>query len=281
MQDNRLVEGRSVARLALEGDRRLLGDKRQRHELGKATGLALEVANAVQVARDVDRALDMAEHDRRGRAEPDAVRGAHYLEPLLRVDLVGAEDGAYLVVEDLRSRAGQTAEPGLLQLAQVVLERPLHGGRALPDFEWRECVHMNLGLGGLDGAQHFEVPLAGKAGVDPALQADLCAATFPGLSRAASDFAGLEQRGGAAEILGEAALRKGAEATAEIADIGVVDVAADDVGDVVADTVAAALIREPRQERDLGAARVEQRLGVFEVEQLLGFGACEGLGEGG
>ena len=281
VQDNRLVEGRAVAGLALESDRRLFGDKRQRHEFGKAARLALEVANAVQVARDVDRALDMAEHDRRGRAEPDAVCGAHHLEPLLGVDLVGAEHGAHFVVKDLGGGAREAAEPGLLQLAQVVLEGPLHRRRALPDFEWRERVDVDLGLGCLDGAQHFEVPLAGEARMDPTLQTDLGAAALPGLDRTTGDLAGLQQIGGAAEVLGEAPLREGAEATAEIADVGVVDVAADDVGDVVADTVAAALIREPRQERDLGAARVEQRLGVFEVEQLLGFGACECLGKGG
>jgi hypothetical protein len=37
------------------------------------------------------------------------------LEPLLGVDLVGADDGADLVVEDLGRGARQRLEPGLLE----------------------------------------------------------------------------------------------------------------------------------------------------------------------
>ena len=52
--------------------------------------------------------------------KPTRVRGLHHLEPLRGVDLVGAELGADLVVEDLGRGAGQRAEAGLLQAAQEV-----------------------------------------------------------------------------------------------------------------------------------------------------------------
>ena len=45
---------------------------------------------------------------------PTRVRGAVGFEPLVRRDLVGAEDRADLVVEDLRRGPGQELRPGLL-----------------------------------------------------------------------------------------------------------------------------------------------------------------------
>ena len=146
----------------------------------------------------MDGTLDVAEHDRRRRAHADGVRSAHHLEPLLGIDLVGAEDGAYLVVEDLGGGAGHAAEPGLLQLAQVVGQSPLHRRRALPDLERRKRVHVDLGLRGLHGAQYVEVPLAGEARVDAALQAHLGAAALPGLDRAPGNLIDVEQVRGTA-----------------------------------------------------------------------------------
>src|SRR3546814_3782319 len=58
------------------------------------------------------RRLDMAVHDRGGRLQPDAVRGLHYLQPLVGVYLVGADDRPDLVVQDFRRRARQGAEAG-------------------------------------------------------------------------------------------------------------------------------------------------------------------------
>ena len=69
--------------------------------------------------------------------------------------------------------------------------------------------------------------------MDPALQADLGGAALPGLDGAPGDLVDAQEVGGAAEVLGELALGEGAEAAAEVADVGVVDVPADDVGDAV------------------------------------------------
>ena len=101
--------------LAAQRDRRLVGHERQRHELGEAARLALQVARTrEQVPRLVARLLDVPEHHRRRRAQADLVRGAHDLEPLRGRDLVGAEDAPHVVVQDLRGGAGQRAEARLL-----------------------------------------------------------------------------------------------------------------------------------------------------------------------
>ena len=195
-------------------DRRLVRDERQRHELGEAAGLALEVADGEQVPGLVPRLLDVPEHHRRRRAEADAVRRAHDLEPLCRRDLVGAQDPPHLVIEDLGRGARQRAEPRVLEAQQVVLQIPLGRRGSLPDLERRERVHVDRRYRVLHGTQQIQVPATGESRMDPALQADLGAAALPRLDGAPGDLVDAQEVGGAAEVLGELALGEGAEAAA-------------------------------------------------------------------
>src|SRR5207247_5588824 len=70
--------------------------------------------------------------------------------------------------------------------------------------------------------------------VDAALQAHLGGAALPSFLDPPLDLREVEVVGPAAQIFAELALREGAELTAEIADVGVVDVAGHDVADCVA-----------------------------------------------
>ena len=74
-----------------------------------------------------------------------------------------------------------------------------------------------------------EICLAGIVRMDAALHADFGRAALPRLLRAARDLVEREIVGPAAQILAELALREGAELAAEVADVGVVDVAVDDI----------------------------------------------------
>ncbi len=107
VHQQRLAEGRAPPGLVLEVDRGGHVHEGQRHELGEAARLALQGPGAHHVAGPAHRVLDRAEHDGDVGAQADAVRRAVRLEPLLGVDLVGADDGAHLVVEDLGRRARQ------------------------------------------------------------------------------------------------------------------------------------------------------------------------------
>ncbi len=157
MHQHRLAVGRAAPCPALEVDRRLHRHEGQRHEFGEAAGARLQCADAQQMPRPVLVAVDMTVHDRDRAAQPDAMRRLHDLEPLPGLDLVGADHGADLVVEDLGRGAGQGAEPGLLQLAQKVRDRAAEGLGALPDLERREGVDMNAGHRLLDGAADREI----------------------------------------------------------------------------------------------------------------------------
>ena len=144
VHQQRLAEGRAAPRLAAEVHRRFHMDEGQRHEFGEAARLGLQVAQRQQMARPVQRPLDMAEHDGGGacagrgecavRATSSHSRG---------VDLVRADDGADLVVQDLRRGARQGAEAGRLQPRQVVAQRQAERRRALRHLERREGVDVH------------------------------------------------------------------------------------------------------------------------------------------
>jgi hypothetical protein len=70
--------------------------------------------------------------------------------------------------------------------------------------------------------------------MDTALQAHFRCPAIPRFNRAALDFFNIEIVRRAAQILVRAAFREGAELAPEMADVGVIDVAVDDIADGVA-----------------------------------------------
>ena len=187
------------------------------------------------------------------------MRRLHHLEPLRGVDLVRAQNGADLVVEDLRGGARQRAEAGVLQPAQEGLERDAERRRALPHLERRERVDVHVGRRFLHRAAEVEIGLAGVVGVDAALHADFGGAALPGLDHAALHLVEPEVVGLAAQVLGQLALGEGAELALEVADVGVVDVAVDDVGDDVAARLAPQRVGGAHHRFEVGAAGAEER----------------------
>ena len=201
--------------------------------------------------------------------------GALHVEPLAGVDLVGADDGADLVVEDFRRRAGQGAETGRLQPGEELGDRQSERRRALRHLQRREGVDVHLGDDRLDRPADRFVGGAGVVGMDAALQADFRRAAIPRLDRAARDFLDGEIVGRAAQILVRAALREGAELAPEVADVGVVDVAVDDVAHDVAADRAAQRVGGLRDVPVVGVARREQAHDVGRGEPFARCGALD------
>ena len=147
------------------------------------------------------------------------------------VDLLVAQELAHLVVEDLGGGARDRAEAVALQHAEVV--RVAHAGaaRAVHDLHRRERVHVDRREGLFDRDQDVPIRERRHVGIDAALHADLGGAAVDGLLHLGQD--GLDRL-----VVGvglPALALEGAEAAADEADVGEVDVAVDDVRDVVAD----------------------------------------------
>ena len=173
VHDDDLLEGRAAARAAAQRDRRLVGHERQRHELGEAARLALQVADAEQVPGLV-RGFSMCPNiivavER--RPTPCAVRMtcSHCAVETLSGQRMRRTSSSRISA----AVPGSEPRPGLLEPRQVVGEIPLLRRRSLPDLERRERVHVDRRNGLLHRAQQLEVPAAAEARVDAALQADL------------------------------------------------------------------------------------------------------------
>ena len=83
----------------------------QRHELGEAAGLRLQIAHREKMPRPVTR--DVSTWPNMIVAvvlQAELMRGSHDIEPLRGVQLVRADDRADLVVENLGGGAGQRAQ---------------------------------------------------------------------------------------------------------------------------------------------------------------------------
>ena len=90
------------------------------------------------------RSFDVAEHDRDVRPQADAVRDPVRLEPLLRVDLVRADDRADLVVEDLGRGTRQRRQTGGLGQGEVLTEIHPESTGAFGDLERGEPMDVDV-----------------------------------------------------------------------------------------------------------------------------------------
>ena len=187
------------------------------------------------------RVVDVAVHHRRARAQPDPVGGGDHVDPGAGRELALREHPPHLVVEDLRGRAGDRVEPGLAGLDQEVLDRQAGAAGAVDDLHRRERVDVHLRHPALHRGDQVEVGGAGELGVDAALHAHLGRAELPRLLGAVGD---LLQRQGVRVGVG-APLGERAEPAADVADVGEVDVAVDDVGHLVADGLPPQVVGQP------------------------------------
>ena len=115
------------------------------------------------------RLLDGAEHDGDVGPQPHRVGRAVGLQPLLGVDLVRAQGGPDLVVEDLGRGAGQGTQPGVHQPPQIRRQRLAEAAGALSHLERGETVDVNVGGGLFDRFGDVDVIVAVEVGMDARL----------------------------------------------------------------------------------------------------------------
>ena len=158
--------------------------------------------------------VDVTEHDRRGRPQPEFMGGDHHLCPLGGPDLVRAEMCSDIVVEDLGGGSRKGAQTGGLELLEKAAHRYPQGLGPLPDLERGEAVDVHVGQLRFDGIDHVDIEVAGEIGMDPTLKGHFGRTPPPGLERSLHDLVEAHEIRLAAEIEAARALGKGAEATA-------------------------------------------------------------------
>src|SRR5439155_18225636 len=137
-------------------------------------------------------------------------------------------------------------------------------GRGGDDLHRREGVYVHARYPGLDRADQVGVRGAGQLRVDAALHADLGRAVVPGFHGPSGDLV----HGQPVRVGVPLPLRERAEPAPDVTDVGEVDVPVDDVGDIVADGVAAYVVGDAGQRVEVRAvAGEEDQRQVVAVEQ--------------
>src|SRR3984957_11823519 len=136
---------------------------------------------------------------------------------------------------------GSESRPASLAPPQPLPDRQAGAGRPVDNFHRGERVYVKIWAASLDFGSDFEICCSWQIGMDTTLHAHLGGAGLPRFDRAVADL--LEREGVRVGV--GAALGERAEPAAGVADVGEVDVAGDDVRDVVADDLAAQRVGNP------------------------------------
>ena len=188
-----LAEGRSPPRLLLEVDRGGHVHEGERHELGEAPGLALEIPGAHNVTGPATgcstepNMMVMLER----RPTPCAVRCAsNHSSVLILSGQMSARTSSSRISAAV---PGSVLRPGLLQAGQVLGQRDLGPARALGHLQGREAVDVDVGRTGPHRLEHVQVVVPVEVGVDAALQADLGRTLVDRLHHPPRDLVELQQ----------------------------------------------------------------------------------------
>ena len=153
----------------------------------------------------------------------------HHLDPLIGADSPGGDDLANPVVQDLGRGARQTADSGLFQFPQVVVDAQAGLPGTVKDFFRGKGVQVDCRRRLLYRPAELDVVAPVHAGGQARLDADLGGAEALGFQGPPDDFLGRKMVAlGAGRRAAE-----GAEAASLDADVGEVDVAIHHVGHIV------------------------------------------------
>ena len=178
--------------------------------------------------------LDVAEHHRRAGIQTQPMRHIHDFEPVVAHRLERRNFLAHAVHENFPAAAGNRAQPGLHEIADDFLQRLVEHFAEMDELARAEPVDVDLRKLRFDVREQIEIPLLRQLRMMPALHQNLRAAQRDGLL---DFFVHLGKR----DDVGVGVLFrpiKRAELAIDIADVGIVDVAVNLVGD---DVIAAAV----------------------------------------
>ena len=265
----RLVIGRYELALVVTGVGAALAEL---HE-----SFVLPLADEFHVMDAVGESFDVPEHHCGAGVHAKRVRDVHGGEPRLGVALAEADLCAHGAGEDLAAAAGQRVEARVAESdhdpAEFLFE--VLAGRVeevdeLDEFGRAKAMDVDVRIALFDAVEQVDVPVEGELGIHAALHEDLRAADGREFFDFLEELFVLERVG--VVVLGCAL--EGAEDALGGADVGVVDVAVDDVGaEAVAVDGSAACVGP--------SAQLEEFLLLEEFEPLLGGEAESALGDVG
>ena len=124
--------------------------EREEHEGLEAARLILDLADRDEMLQALLDRLDMAVHDGGIRADAEAVRRLHRLDPLIRRRLLRADDRPHAVRKDLGAAARQAVEAILFEQAQDLADALVRHLGKVHDLDRRKGFDIDMRQSRLD-----------------------------------------------------------------------------------------------------------------------------------
>src|SRR5215472_793693 len=228
----------------------VVGVKRQRDVSLEAVGFVLQRAQFDQVVDAVFVVLYVTVEHGGVRLQPDLMRQARGIEPLIAVDFVVADDVADAVGEDFGASAGKGVDAGGFQLFEGFADRKPGAPGKICYFHHGEGLEVDLREALLEPRTKVQEVLKGKIGVQTSDDVEL--GDGVGVAGSGGSEGLFERHGvGAGRIL---LASGGAEAAGGDTDIGRVDVTIDVKVGFVAVQALAHGIGQPAHGENIGRA---------------------------
>jgi len=208
----------------------VLGLEAPGDEGGESSGFFLQIVEALKVVDAVSVVLSHSEHHGRRGPHADLVGRAVDVDPVFGEALEAGDLVADLIVEDFSAAAGNRVQAGIAQAQDGVADRQAARLGDGDNLRRRVAMQMHPRKSFPDAAEHLLVPVDFEVGMQPSLHQHAGAAEFDGFTNLVVDGVEIED---VAFLCSRALQRtiKRAEGAVLGAEVGVVDVAVDDVGD--------------------------------------------------
>ena len=213
----------------------VFGLKGPGNESGEAPGGILLCPYPLEVLHPIFKRLDMTKHHRRRRVQTHPMRYVHHPQPFITHGLERCDALTHAVHQDFSPAAGDGSQTCFLELSQQILHGQIKHLLKMNELARAEGMDVDLRELFFDVREHVQIPVQGQRRVVSTLHQDLVSPQSNGfldllIQLFFGDDVGIFVLGGAIES---------AELAVDVADVGVVDVAIDIVGD---DLVAAPVI---------------------------------------
>ena len=109
------------------------------------------------------------------------MRFTHYFQPLVSFNFIGADHGAYFVIQNLGSGSRKGSETSIYKPFKEIGYAKLCGLSPLKNFQRRKSMNMHIGYGRFYCTANVNICFACIFGMNSALHANLGSTAIPGL----------------------------------------------------------------------------------------------------
>src|SRR5436309_640526 len=132
--------------------------KRPADKSSESPAAILLITDTLQMLDPFFNRLDMTEHHRRARSQPELVRDLHHFQPLIAVNFQRRNLLAHAINQNFAAAARNGAQPRVFELGDHFTQRHPESFRKVLEFRRTESVDIDVGIFRPDMPQKIDIP---------------------------------------------------------------------------------------------------------------------------